>query len=75
MKKLIKEIDPNAFVFSSAVTETLGDGNFMKEASIFKNKILNSHENIKINFTYKRYNTKIKALKKKTKYKALKNNK
>ena len=75
MKKLIKEIDPNAFVFSSAVTETLGDGNFMKEASIFKNKILNAHENIKINFTYKRYNTNIKALKKKTKYKALKNNK
>ena len=39
MKKLVKEVDENAFVFSSAVTETLGDGDFMKEQSIYKNKI------------------------------------
>lgn len=39
MKKLVKKVDENAFVYSSTVTETLGDGDFMKEQSIFKNKV------------------------------------
>lgn len=39
MKKLVSSIDKDAFVFSSLVTETIGQGNFMKEASIFKNRI------------------------------------
>ena len=40
MHKLVKNIDDNAFVFSAPVTETMGDGNFMKQMSIFKNKII-----------------------------------
>mgnify|MGYP005771413583 CR=1 FL=1 len=47
MKKLIKVIDNNAFVYSSTVTETLGDGDFMKEQSIFKNKVNISQNQIK----------------------------
>lgn len=38
MKKLVSSIDEKAFVFSSLVTETIGQGNFMKEVSIFKEK-------------------------------------
>lgn len=47
MKKLVNEIDKNAFVYSSTVTEMLGDGDFMKEQSIFKNKIRISKNNLK----------------------------
>lgn len=39
MKKLVSTIDEEAFVFSAPVTETVGDGNFMKEMSVFKNKV------------------------------------
>lgn len=42
MKEIVRSIDRNAFVFSTPVTETLGDGYFMKEASIRKNKIVNA---------------------------------
>lgn len=70
MKKLIKEIDENAFVFSAAVTETLGDGNFMKEASIFKHKVVGAKEFLKTNAKYsiKTKVTKEKILKRKKKY-------
>lgn len=71
MKKIIKEIDENAFVFSSAVTETLGDGNFMKESSVFKHKVTNSKNLVKNNqkFKIKMNVTKEKILKRKRKYK------
>ena len=39
MKRIVSSIDENSFVFSSVVTETLGSGEFMKESSIFKNKV------------------------------------
>lgn len=39
MKKVVSSIDKNAFVFSSLVTETIGEGNFMKENSPIKDKI------------------------------------
>lgn len=42
MKEIIKDIDKNAFVFSTSVNETLGDGYFMKESSLRKNKIVNA---------------------------------
>ena len=42
MKEIVKETDKNSFVFSTSVTETLGDGYFMKEASVKKNKITNA---------------------------------
>ncbi len=76
MKKLIKEVDENAFVFSAAVTETLGDGNFMKEASIFKHKIAEANYILK---NKKRYSVKLnitkeKILKRKMKYHLYKNN-
>ena len=46
-KSLVNKIDKNAFLFSAPVTETMGDGNFLKEQSIFKNKVLKSKENLK----------------------------
>ena len=39
LRRIVKEIEPNAFVFSNVVSETYGDGTFLKEQSIFKNKI------------------------------------
>ena len=54
LKFLIKQIEPNAFVFSSAVSETYGDGNFLKEQSIFKNKILKSKSFTKSTMKLKR---------------------
>lgn len=54
MKKLVSEIDNNAFVFSAPVTETIGEGNFMKENSLLKTKqkrlkpMLKTKENFKI---------------------------
>ena len=69
MKKLVNEIDYNAFVFSSTVTETLGDGNFMKEASIFKNKVLEAKETLKSNKLLSRKIKAKKILKKKYKLK------
>lgn len=68
MKKLVSNIDENSFVFSAPVTETVGDGNFMKESSIFKNKVKNSKLNLKNNKKYQRHN-KIKKLKLKRKQK------
>lgn len=73
MKKLVEKIDENAFVFSAPVTETLGDGKFMKEASIFKNKIKNSVPLIKTKTKYNRHE-KIKKLKLKKKQKKFKIN-
>lgn len=70
MKKLVKEIDENAFVFSSTVTETLGDGNFMKETSIFKNKVLGATKTLKkqAKYSLKTKVAKEKILKRKRKY-------
>lgn len=41
MKKVVSSIDNSAFVFSSLVTETIGQGNFMKENSKLKSKLTN----------------------------------
>lgn len=71
MKKLVNEIDHNAFVFSSTVTETLGDGDFMKEASIFKHKITYSKATLKNIIFIKRKEKPKKIIKKRLK---LKNN-
>ena len=64
MKKLVREVDENAFVFSSAVTETLGDGDFMKEQSIFKNKIILANNQVKSPNRYNRLKYSKKILKK-----------
>lgn len=69
MKKLVNELDRNAFVFSSTVTETLGDGNFMKEASIFKNKVSEAKETLKSDKLLSRKIKAKKTLKKKYKLK------
>ena len=42
LRAIVKEIEPNAFIFSNVVSETYGDGTFLKEQSVFKNKILKS---------------------------------
>ncbi len=64
MKKLVREVDENAFVFSSAVTETLGDGDFMKEQSIFKNKIILANNQVKSPNRYNRLKYSKKILRK-----------
>lgn len=80
MKKLVREIDENAFVYSSTVTETLGDGDFMREQSIFKNKIILAKNNIKSNDKYLLLKNSKKVLKqnkikfKKKYYKNIKSN-
>ena len=55
MKKLIKRIDKDAFVFSSSANETLGEGDFLKQYSVFKNKVRNADSEIKIVKKYKRH--------------------
>lgn len=62
MKKLVHTIDENAFVFSAPVTETLGDGNFMKEMSVFKNKVRKAEKDLKTVKGYSRH-AHIKKLK------------
>ena len=80
IKSLIHDIDKDAFVFSTSVTETVGDGNFMREASILKNKIKNAKPHIKNQNKYSRLQKakKIKALKKRfllcEKYEKIENN-
>ena len=71
MKKLIRGIDENAFVFSSTVTETLGDGDFIKEMSIFKHKIISAKNIVKNNkkYIYKGKLIKQKIFKRKNKFK------
>ncbi len=53
MKSIIKEADPNSFVFSTSVKETLGESFFLREASERKNKIRNASPTIKNNNKYK----------------------
>lgn len=62
MKEIIKDIDKNAFVFSTAVSETLGDGYFMREASITKNKIINATEIFKQDLDLQRMKSRPKKL-------------
>lgn len=71
MKKLVAQIDQNAFVFSAPVNETIGEGNFMKKASPLKYKLKNFSAIIKSNQVYKRHE-KIKQLKLKRKQKRFK---
>ena len=62
MKKLVSSIDEDAFVFSAPVAETVGDGNFMKEMSVFKNKVRKSESAIKTKNKFARF-ADIKKLK------------
>ena len=73
IKRLVNEIDENAFVYSSTVTETLGDGDFMKEVSIFKNKVKKANSEIKSTnkFTLNSAVVKDKIFKKRRKYHAI----
>lgn len=71
-KSIVNKIDSNAFIFSAPVTETMGDGNFLKEYSIFKNKIKKSKNNLKNNVKYSRHEN-IKKLKLKGKQKRFRN--
>ena len=75
IKRLVNEIDENAFVYSSAVTETLGDGDFMKEVSIFKNKVKKARSKIKNTdkLTLNSAVVKEKIFKKRRKYRAIQN--
>lgn len=75
IKRLVNEIDENAFVYSSAVTETLGDGDFMKEVSIFKNKVKKARSKIKNadKLTLNSAVVKEKIFKKRRKYRAIQN--
>jgi uncharacterized membrane-anchored protein YitT (DUF2179 family) len=70
MKSLVRNIDENAFVFSYTVDETIGNGDFLKELSIFKNRV--SKAKPKITNIKHKYNIaktkKIKYPKKKTRY-------
>lgn len=72
MKKLVNSIDENAFVFSAPVTETVGDGSFMKEMSVFKNKTRKAKRNLKNKSKYQRHEH-IKKLKINKKSKTFKN--
>lgn len=71
MKKLVHDIDENAFVFSATVEETVGDGNFMKEISILKGKIRNSKQCLKSKVRVVRHGEikKLKLSKKQKKFK------
>ena len=55
MKKIVSSIDPNCFIFSSTVTETLGDGVFLKEATIFMNKVKSAKLYLKNDLLYSRH--------------------
>ncbi len=70
MKSIIKEVDPNSFVFSTTVRETLGESFFLREASVRKNKIRNATSSLKLSARYNR-KTDIK----KTKFKLARRNK
>lgn len=71
LKKLVKHIDPNSFVFSEHVDETLGDGDFLIEASIYKNKIKNAQNQLKTRKKFQRlaYNKKMEYPKRRTRFK------
>lgn len=70
-KSIVNKIDENAFVFSAPVSETIGDGNFLKESSVFKNKVRKSARSLKNNKKYLRHQH-IKHLKLKRKEKRFK---
>lgn len=74
MKKLVKEIDNNAFVFSSSVTETIGEGDFMKAISKLQAKIKKAKANIKNQTKYKIYkiNKQKRVFKRKAKFHSIK---
>lgn len=69
-KRLIKEIDPKAFVYSSTVTEMLGEDDFIKEYTNFNKILTNSKEILKVNQKYniKPFNKKEKIFKRKEKF-------
>lgn len=59
MKSIIKDIDKNAFVFSTSVKETLGESFFLKEVSIKKHKMLDATAICKSNKKLRRSSQKI----------------
>ncbi len=64
MKRVVKEIDENAFVFSASVVETIEEGNLTKEMSEFKTKIKFASSCLKLNTKYTRKIQKKKIFKK-----------
>lgn len=59
---LVLEVDKNAFMFSNTVNETIGEGNFMLEKSIFKSKVRKSKPLLKTENRFNRIEN-IKKLK------------
>ena len=76
LKKLVKTVDENAFVFSESVDETVGDGKFLLEESIFKNKVKSATASLKNKNKYTRCaNTrKLNYPRRKTRLRMLNNN-
>ena len=70
MKKLVAKLDDNAFVFSTSVDETVGEGDFLKIFSIFKNKVRKAKKKLKTDNKYLRHvkPRKLKYPKRKTKF-------
>ena len=65
MKKIIYEIDKDAFMYSSIAIETIGESEIAKKMSYFKTKIKNSRINLKSCLKYKKikYKNRKKLLK------------
>lgn len=70
MKSIIKEVDPNSFMFSTAVRESLGEPFFVREVSERKRKITGAQLTLK---SMTKYNRRLgKRLSKKNKLKLYK---
>lgn len=54
MKSIIKEVDPNSFVFSTSVRESLGEPFFVREVSERKRKITSAQATLKTQIKYNR---------------------
>lgn len=68
MKKLVLNIDKNAFIFSAPATETVGEGSFMKEMTVIKSRLKSFSATLKTSNYYNRHQH-IKQLKLKRKQK------
>ncbi len=69
-KKLIMEIEPRAFVYSSTVSEMLGENDFIKEYTMFNKILETTNATLKVNKKYniKPFNKKEKIFKRKGKF-------
>lgn len=55
MKKLVLNIDKNAFIFSAPATETVGEGSFMKEMTVIKSRLKSFSATLKTKNHYSRH--------------------